>query len=272
MSLESNLRAMERTPRGVLAALPGDLAGEAALARADRAPLLSRPPRASRFWSSARAAACGRRIWRTTLRGENPITAAVFNRDLAEEADARQLPNTHVVARPTISPSSRRELRLRRRHGDSLPRRLRGEPRRAVPPAEAGRAAAVLRSELLEPAGVPEDARFRPIGRWMRRCALPDRDAQVRADEARLAPGLHAHRDRAVRHRAPADAAAADSRLSSRSPSSSSTRRVVRDLCGTLYIWLVKPGVAAAAARESRHASAARSARPPSSSRATTRR
>ena len=32
-----------------------------------------------------------------TLRGENPITAAVFNRDLADEAAARHLPNTRVV-------------------------------------------------------------------------------------------------------------------------------------------------------------------------------
>ena len=31
------------------------------------------------------------------LRGENPITAAVFNRDFAEQATARQLPNTTVA-------------------------------------------------------------------------------------------------------------------------------------------------------------------------------
>ena len=32
-----------------------------------------------------------------TLRGENPLTAAVFNRDLADEAESRHLPNTRVV-------------------------------------------------------------------------------------------------------------------------------------------------------------------------------
>src|SRR3954453_4071814 len=33
----------------------------------------------------------------TTLRGENPLTAAVFNQELAAQAEARGLPNTSVV-------------------------------------------------------------------------------------------------------------------------------------------------------------------------------
>src|SRR5437660_10962470 len=32
-----------------------------------------------------------------TLRGENPLTAAVFNRDLADAAERRQLPKTRVI-------------------------------------------------------------------------------------------------------------------------------------------------------------------------------
>ena len=54
-----------------------------------------------------------------------------------------------------------------------------------------------------------DDPAARALGR---QCGLPDRDAQVPADEAGVAPGLHARRDRPVRHRPPADARVAHSR------------------------------------------------------------
>ena len=85
---------------------------------------------------------------------------------------------------------------------------------------------------------------------------LPDRDAQVPADEAGLAPGVHARRDRALRHRSPADAAVADSR----GPVGGLHPRARAGDPGSVRHALHLAGEArrrAAAAREPRHAPAA---------------
>ena len=83
------------------------------------------------------------------------------------------------------------------------------EPGADPPAAQAGRADAVLRGELLEPAGARQEPRA-GTGPSRRERRVPGRDAQVPADEGRVAPGVHRYRDHPVRHRACADAAALD--------------------------------------------------------------
>ena len=69
----------------------------------------------------------GPSTWQPRSRGENPITAAVFNADLAGAGEARQLP-TRASRRRRSGTTARGELRLRRRHRHPLPRPVRREP------------------------------------------------------------------------------------------------------------------------------------------------
>ncbi len=96
MSLETNLRAMERTREAYWLRYPAT------------SPVKLR-------WRALTVRHCfhvlpgesilelgaGSGLWTEhlagTLRGENPLTAAVFNQDLAVQAEARRLPNTRVV-------------------------------------------------------------------------------------------------------------------------------------------------------------------------------
>ena len=96
MSLETNLRAMERTReaywRRYPATSPVKLRWRALTVRHCFHVLpgesILELGAGSGLWTEHLAA---------TLRGENPLTAAVFNQDLALQAEARKLPNTRVV-------------------------------------------------------------------------------------------------------------------------------------------------------------------------------
>ena len=72
------------------------------------------------------------------LRGECPITAVVFDERFAEELSARGLPNVEASLVRDRLEDLPAELRLRRRHGDHLPRPLRREPARAAPLLKPG--------------------------------------------------------------------------------------------------------------------------------------
>ena len=103
------------------------------------------------------------------------------------------------------------ELRLRRRHRDHLPRPLRREPAGVAPPAQARGPAALLRGELLEPAGAREVRR--PAGRQVGRArGVPDRHASVEAPPASVALGLRRARGDPVRHPPSPSARGADPR------------------------------------------------------------
>src|SRR5438105_12684449 len=96
MSVESNLREMERSREGYWRRFPGT------------SPVKLR-------WRALTVRHCfhvlpgesilelgaGSGLWTEhlveTLRGENPVTAAVFNPDLARQAERRGLPNTRVI-------------------------------------------------------------------------------------------------------------------------------------------------------------------------------
>src|SRR5215218_279294 len=96
MSLATNLRAMERTReaywRRYPATSPVKLRWRALTVRHCFHVLPG---------ESILELGAGSGLWTThltsTLRGENPITAAVFNDDLAKQAEQRQLPNTRVA-------------------------------------------------------------------------------------------------------------------------------------------------------------------------------
>jgi SAM-dependent methyltransferase len=174
------------------------------------------------------------------LRGENPITAAVFNRDFADQARARQLPNTTVllVDRLDELPANRFDYIV----GTAI----------LCHSEYAANLAALHR--LLKPGGqllffeanywnpqVFIKNTIRPVGRWsgdaacqigMRKFQLMKQASHQGFTHAEIVPYdiIHPLTPRALIR--PLQSLAF---IAEHAP-------VVRDLCGTLYIWLVKPG------------------------------
>ena len=176
------------------------------------------------------------------LRGENPITAAVFNRDFAEQAAARQLPNTTFALIDRLD-----ELRAESFDyivGTAI----------LCHTAYAENLAALYR--LLKPGGqllffeanywnpqVFIKSTIRPVGRWsgdapcqigMRKFQLMKQASHQGFTHVEVVPYdiIHPMTPRRLLRTLQSVAFIAE-----HAP-------LVRDLCGTLYIWLVKPGMA----------------------------
>jgi SAM-dependent methyltransferase len=176
------------------------------------------------------------------LRGENPITAAVFNDDLAAEARTRQLPNTrviHVASLDDLPPATfdyivGTAILCHDAYGENL--------------------AALYR--LLKPGGqvlffeanywnpqVFLKSTIGPIRRWsgdaecqtgMRKFQLMKYASHQGFTHVEIVPYDIIH---PLTPGSLVRALQAVAFILEHAP-------VVRDLCGTLYIWLVKPGVA----------------------------
>jgi SAM-dependent methyltransferase len=177
-----------------------------------------------------------------TLRGENPITAAVFNRDLADEGTARQLPNTRVVHVTELEelPAESFDYIV----GTAI----------LCHDAYAQNLAALHR--LLKPGGqllffeanywnpqVFLKNTIRPLGRWtgdaecqigMRKFELMKRASHEGFTHAEIVPYDIIH---PLTPRRLIRVLQSVAFILEHAP-------FIRDLCGTLYIWLVKPGVA----------------------------
>jgi ubiquinone/menaquinone biosynthesis C-methylase UbiE len=175
-----------------------------------------------------------------TLRGENPITAAVFNDDYVAEADARRLPNTRVVHVRSLDdlPAASFDYIV----GTAI----------LCHDLYAANLAALYR--LLKPGGqvLFFEANYlnpqvflknsvRPIGRWagqgesqigMRKYELMKQASHQGFTHVEVVPYDILH------GRTPASWIRAVQSIAfvlEHAP-------VVKELCGTLYIWLVKPG------------------------------
>ena len=177
-----------------------------------------------------------------TLRGENPLTAAVFNQDLAAQAEARGLPNTRIVCLDDLGqlPQESFDYIV----GTAI----------LCHDAYAENLAALYR--LLKPGGqllffeanywnpqVFLKSTIRPIGRYagdadcqvgMRKFQLMKRASHQGFTHVEIVPYdiVHPLTPRSLIH-----AVQSIAFILEHAP-------LVRDLCGTLYIWLVKPGVA----------------------------
>jgi len=239
MALEDNLRAMERSREAYWRRYP------------DTSPVKLR-------WRALTVRHCfhvlpgesilelgaGSGLWTGyltgTLRGENPITAAVFNRDLADEAAARRLPNTRVLHVDRLSdlPAERFDYVV----GTAI----------LCHRAYAENLAALHR--LLKPGGqllffennfwnpqVFIKRTVRAVGRWagdppcqvgMRRFELMKQASHQGFTHAEIVPYdiMHPRTPRSLIRAVQSVAFVLE-----HAP-------VVRELCGTLYIWLVKPG------------------------------
>jgi dolichol-phosphate mannosyltransferase len=240
MSLDTNLRAMERSREGYWLRYPAT------------SPVKLR-------WRALTVRHCfhvlpgesilelgaGSGLWTEhlarTLRGENPITAAVFNPDLAAQAAARQLPRTDVVLIQDL-----RELPAERFDyivGTAI----------LCHDAYAENLAELYR--LLKPGGqllffeanywnpqVFLKSTIRWIGRWsgdaecqigMRKFQLMKQASHQGFTHIEVVPYDIVH---PLTPRGLVRAVQSVAFVLDHAP-------LVRDLCGTLYIWLVKPGV-----------------------------
>jgi dolichol-phosphate mannosyltransferase len=242
MSLESNLRAMERTREAYWRRYPGT------------SPVKLR-------WRALTVRHCfhvlpgesilelgaGSGLWTAhlvaTLRGENPLTAVVLNRDLADEAAARQLPNTHVACVDDLAelPAASFDYVV----GTAI----------LCHDAYAENLAALYR--LLKPGGqllffeanywnpqVFLKTTIRAVGRWMgnarcqigmRKFELMKRASHQGFTHIEIVPYDIIH---PLTPRPLIRAVQSVAFILEQAP-------IIRDLCGTLYIWLVKPGTAA---------------------------
>ena len=178
----------------------------------------------------------------TTLRGENPITAAVFNPDLLEQALARQLRNTRFV--------------LVSRLDDLPPESFDYVVGTAILCHDLYAENLAALHRLLKPGGqllffeanywnpqVFIKNTIRPIGRWtgdapcqigMRKFQLMKQASHQGFTHAEIVPYDIVH---PLTPRRLIRAVQSLAFILEHAP-------VVRDLCGTLYIWLVKPGQA----------------------------
>jgi dolichol-phosphate mannosyltransferase len=241
MSLETNLRAMERTReaywRRYPATSPVKLRWRALTVRHCFHVLPG---------ESILELGAGSGLWTehlaTTLRGENPITAAVFNGDLAVEAEARALPNTRIVCLDALDELPEESfdyivgtaILCHNAYGENL--------------------AALYR--LLKPGGqllffeanywnpqVFLKSTIRPIRRYagdadcqtgMRKFQLMKRASHQGFTHVEIVPYDIVH---PLTPRSLIRAVQSLAFILEHAP-------LIRDLCGTLYIWLVKPGVA----------------------------
>lgn len=239
MRLEDNLRAMERSREAYWRRCPGT------------SPVKLRWRALTvRHWfhvlpgESILEIGAGSGLWTEhlagVLRGENPITAAVFNRDLAVDAAARNLPNTRVlhVERLADLPAESFDYVV----GTAI----------LCHDAYAGNLAVLYR--LLKPGGqllffennywnpqvfvkrtipaVGRRAGDPPCQIGMRRLELMKQASHQGFTHVEIVPYDIVH-PRTPRSLIPAVQSVAF--VLEHAP-------VVRELCGTLYIWLVKPG------------------------------
>jgi dolichol-phosphate mannosyltransferase len=186
----------------------------------------------------------GSGLWTThltqTLRGENPITAAVFNRDLADEAEAHRLPNTRILHVEQLAdlPAESFDYVV----GTAI----------LCHDAYAENLAALYR--VLKPGGqllffeanywnpqVFLKTTIKPIGRWagdaecqagMRKFQLMKRASHQGFTHVEVVPYDIIH---PLTPRSLVRALQSVAFILEHAP-------LVRELCGTLYIWLVKPG------------------------------
>ncbi len=176
----------------------------------------------------------------TTLRGESPITAAVFNEDLAAEATTQNLPNTKIIHVTNLNdlPAESFDYVV----GTAI----------LCHDQYAQNLAALYR--LLKPGGqllffeanhwnpqVFLKNTIRPLGRWsgdakcqigMRKFQLMKQASHQGFTHIEVIPYdiVHPLTPRSLIH-----AVQSTAFILEHAP-------VIRDLCGTLYIWLVKPG------------------------------
>jgi SAM-dependent methyltransferase len=240
MSLETNLRAMERTReaywRRYPATSPVKLRWRALTVRHCFHVLPG---------ESILELGAGSGLWTehlaTTLRGENPLTAAVFNQDLAAQAAARGLPNTRVVCLDALGalPDESFDYIV----GTAI----------LCHQAYAENLAVLYR--LLKPGGqllffeanywnpqVFLKSTIRPIGRFtgdadcqigMRKFQLMKRASHQGFTHVEIVPYDIVH---PLTPRSLIRAVQSIAFILEHAP-------LIRDLCGTLYIWLVKPGI-----------------------------
>jgi dolichol-phosphate mannosyltransferase len=186
----------------------------------------------------------GSGLWTThladALRGENPITAAVFNRDFADDAAARAIPNTRIVHVERLS--------------DLPPESFDYIVGTAILCHDAYAENLAALHRLLKPGGQLlffENNYWNPqvfakrtipaVGRWagdascqigMRRFQLMKQASHQGFTHAEIVPYdiLHPRTPRAL-----VRAVHSLAFILEHAP-------IVQELCGTLYIWLVKPG------------------------------
>jgi dolichol-phosphate mannosyltransferase len=174
------------------------------------------------------------------LRGENPITAAVFNKELADDLSAKQLPNTKVVQIANLAdlPEGTFDYVI----GtvilchDLYPQTLAALYRLLKP----GGHLLFFEANYWNPQVLLKNL-IRPLGRWcgdarchagMRKYELMKRASHQGFANIEIIPYdiIHSRLPRTL-----LPAAQSASFILEHMP-------VVRDLCGTLYIWLMKPG------------------------------
>ena len=175
-----------------------------------------------------------------TLRGENPITAAVFNADFAADASAAQLPNTQVVQVTNLADLPAESFDYVVGTGilchDLYAENLAALHRLLKP----GGQLLFFEANYWNPQVFIKNT-IRPIGRWtgdaecqigMRRFELMKRASHEGFTHAEIIPYdiIHPLTPRGMIRTLQSAAF-----ILEHAP-------VVKDLCGTLYIWLVKPG------------------------------
>jgi 2-polyprenyl-3-methyl-5-hydroxy-6-metoxy-1,4-benzoquinol methylase len=176
----------------------------------------------------------------SVFRGENPITATVFNRELLEQANARQLPNTTFVSCADLSqlPAESFDYIVGTAilcH-DQYPQNLRALHRLLKP----GGQILFFEANYWNPQVFIKNT-FRPVGRWtgQARCQVGLRKYQLMQmathqgfTHLEVIPYdiIHPRTPRALVRKLQAVAFVFE-----HAP-------LLRDLCGTLYIWARKPG------------------------------
>ena len=241
MSLENNLREMERTRetywRRYPATSPVKLRWRALTVRHCFHVLPG---------ESILEVGAGSGLWTehlaTTFRGENPMTAAIFNEDLADAARTRNLPNTRIMNIGSLGalPAESFDYIVGTAilcH-DAYAEHLRALHRLLKP----GGQLLFFEANYWNPQVYLKNT-IRPLGRWtgdadcqigMRKFQLMKEASHQGFTHVEIVPYDIVH---PLTPRSLLRAVQSMAFILEHAP-------VVRDLCGTLYIWLVKPGPA----------------------------